>query len=108
MGRLGNADLDVFAVAELRELMLEVLRADYRLLATHSRPVLDRIGAPVVAYSGDRDPGCAPCDAAGWERATAAGFALRVFPGDHFYLVPGAAELVGDLVARLSGVPSPR
>jgi pyochelin biosynthetic protein PchC len=108
MGRLGNADLDVFAVTELREMMLDVLRADYRLLATHSRPVLDPVAAPVTAYSGDRDPGCAPADAAGWEHATSAGFALRVFPGDHFYLVPRAAELVGDLVARLSGVPSPR
>lgn len=106
MGRLGNADLDLFAVTELRELMLGVLRADYRLLATHSRPTLHRIAAPIVAYCGDRDPGCAPDDAAGWERATAAGFALRVFPGDHFYLVPGAAELARDLVARLSGVAS--
>jgi pyochelin biosynthetic protein PchC len=108
MGRLGNAELDLFAIAELRDLMLSVLRADYRLLAGHRRPVLDRISAPIAAYSGDRDPGCAPDDAAGWSRATAAAFTLRVFPGDHFYLVPHAAELVGDLVARLSGVPSPR
>lgn len=107
MGRLGNGELNIFAFAELRDLMLSVLRADYRLLYEHPRRALTTISAPIVAYGGDRDPGCAPDDAAAWAPATCAAFELRVFPGDHFYLVPSAADLVSDLVTRLSGVPSP-
>jgi pyochelin biosynthetic protein PchC len=99
--RLGNRDLDVFALAELRELMLPVLRADYRLLSDHRRANLDRISTSITAYSGDRDPGCTPHDAAGWVRATSGSFDLRVFPGDHFYLVPEAEALMADLVQRL-------
>lgn len=105
--RLGNptgGGIDVFAVKDLRELILPVLRADYRLLSTHRRPEIVPVSAPLTAYCGDRDPGCGPQDTADWARATTGGFTMKVFPGDHFYLVPGAAELVADLSGRLSGV----
>ena len=108
MTRLGNGELDIFTFTELRDLMLSVLRADYRVLFEHPRRALTTVSAPIVAYSGDRDPGCAPDDVAGWARATSARFELRVFPGDHFYLVPRAADLVRDLTTRLSGAPFPR
>lgn len=106
LGRLGSAELELLAHTELRELMLPVLRADYRVLAEHRRTRIDPIDAPITAYGGDRDPGCPPHELPAWSQATTGEFSLRTFPGDHFYLVPGVAELVADLLARLSGVPS--
>ncbi len=103
---LGNAQLDIFAVEEMREMLLGVLRADYRLLVDHRRDRVDRLAAPIVAYSGDADPGCSPADAREWSRATCGRFDLRVFPGDHFYLVPFAAQLVEDVLGRLGYAPA--
>ena len=96
--RLGNKQLDLFAIAEMRELLLGVLRADYRLLADHrpSRPT--RTITSVTGYCGDADPGCAVDDVAAWRSATGGSFRLRVFPGDHFYLDPLAAEVVHDVL----------
>jgi pyochelin biosynthesis protein PchC len=104
--RLGNGELALFEIADIRDLVLSVLRADYHLLASHRRQRLDRVSAPIVAYSGDRDPGCAPHDACGWSAATTGGFTLKVFNGDHFYLVPRASELVSDLIRRSAGTHS--
>jgi pyochelin biosynthetic protein PchC len=103
---LGNRDLEVLAHPELRKLVLPVLRADYGLLAAHRRDRIDPVAAPVTVYSGDRDPVCPVTELGAWSRVTTGGFALKVYPGDHFYLVPLAGQLVGDLLARLAATVS--
>ncbi len=55
--RLGTLGGDAYAVPELRELLLPVLRADYRLIETYDRKRPPVLRAPMVAYLGDRDPG---------------------------------------------------
>ena len=106
--QLGNRNTDLFAMVEIRELLLSALRADYRMLSRYRRDLISRVSAPVTAYAGDRDPGCSPAQVAQWSIATEGPFSVRVFPGDHFYLVPAAAELVEDVVDRIasSGVLS--
>jgi pyochelin biosynthetic protein PchC len=100
--RLGSEELDVFEIPEIRDLVLPVLRADYRLLATHGRRHIDRVTAPIVSYVGDQDAGCSVDLARGWVRATSGAFALRVFSGGHFYLTGHRAELIDDILGRLA------
>ncbi|MFI9048197.1 thioesterase II family protein [Streptomyces sp. NPDC053427] len=100
--RLGNLDAEAYDIPELRELLLPVLRADYRLLENHRPQHPRRVRAPITAYTGDDDPHCGVEDARTWSELTAPGaFDVRSFPGDHFYLVPRERELLADLSDRL-------
>ncbi|MFC4498117.1 MULTISPECIES: thioesterase II family protein [Streptomyces] len=99
---LGDHQAEAYDIPELRELLLPALRADYRLIEAYrpDRPVALR--APITAYTGRDDTSC-PAQAVGaWAELTEPGrFALRSFPGDHFYLVGHETELVADIAARI-------
>ncbi|MBT2491917.1 thioesterase [Streptomyces sp. ISL-96] len=104
---LGDLGSEVFDIPELRELLLPALRADYRLIETYRPEHPTPLRAPVTAYIGDDDPGSGRVreDVTAWAELTTAGdFALRAFPGDHFYLAPCEAELTTDIAQRLEGV----
>ncbi|MFD0744449.1 thioesterase II family protein [Phytohabitans flavus] len=98
--RLGNPDPLVFADPDLRALVLPALRDDYRLLETHAF-ARRRVRAGIVAYGGDRDPACGVRALPAWAELTAGGYAQRIFPGDHFYLVQCEPALVADIAGRL-------
>jgi surfactin synthase thioesterase subunit len=106
--RLGTLGGDAYAVPELRELLLPVLRADYRLIETYDRKRPPVLRAPVVAYLGDRDPGVTRQGVEAWSELTGGDFTVRSFPGDHFYLAPREAELTADIAERLARLPVAR
>lgn len=86
--RLGGTSSELFDNAELWRLMEPVLRADYQLIETY-RPVPGRrLRCPVTAFAAEDDGELTVEQAAGWAQATDGPFALRTFPGGHFYLVP--------------------
>ena len=88
---------------DLAELLLPVLRADYRMIETYRPPpVLPRLAAPVTAYAGARDTDGRLPDFEAWAQTTTGGFRLRIFPGGHFFLVPEEAALLTDLTAQLA------
>ncbi|GAA3464511.1 thioesterase II family protein [Saccharothrix longispora] len=99
--RLGGVDPAVLADPDLSALVAECVREDYRLVETHTGWSTTPLPVPVSAFVGDRDPDLTPDDAARWAALTTAGFRLRVFPGDHFYLSAQpdrvAAEVLADL-----------
>ncbi|WP_432138459.1 MULTISPECIES: thioesterase II family protein [unclassified Streptomyces] len=88
---------------DLTELVLPALRADYGLLRRYTAEArAERLDIPVIAYYGDADTDVPAADVVAWADVAAPGtFTARAFPGDHFYLVPHAADLVGDLTAHL-------
>ncbi|MFJ8632670.1 thioesterase II family protein [Streptomyces sp. NPDC093568] len=85
----------------LRPLIMPALRADFGLLSTYRPAHLRRLGVPVTACGGDRDPVCTAEDLATWADVTEKGLEVRVFEGNHFYLNPRREELVGYLTAEL-------
>ncbi len=102
---LGGAVSGALDDPGLRELLLPVIRADYRLTDDY-RPGTPRpLAAPVSAFLGDGDPHVSPQDMRAWAACTRAGFELTVLPGDHFYLVGSRPWLLGDLDALLGGRP---
>lgn len=100
---LGDADGGALDLPGIRELVLPALRADFRLLRGYRPADPAKVAAPITAYAGLSDPGCPVPGARAWSELTLGGFALRVFPGDHFYLVPEQAALVADVGSRLAG-----
>ncbi|GAA5703089.1 thioesterase [Streptomyces avermitilis] len=97
--RLGDLGSQAYDIPELRELLLPALRADYRLIESY-RPATppEPVASPVTAYLGRSDPGCDRDSVLAWSELSSAGdFALRTYPGDHFYLAQREAELVADV-----------
>jgi surfactin synthase thioesterase subunit len=86
--RLGGTSGELLDNAELWQLVAPVLRADYRLVETY-RPVPGRqLTCPLTAFAAEDDSEPTPAQAADWAHATRGPFALRTFPGGHFYLIP--------------------
>lgn len=98
----GWTDPAVFDHPELRELVLPPLLADVRASLSYHRDDPVRLRCPIAAYGGSGDPGDVPRELAAWGELTSGSAAGRVFDGDHFYLRAAEAELVADIVARMS------
>ncbi|MGI5378201.1 thioesterase II family protein [Streptomyces sp. CA-251387] len=92
----------VYDHPELRPMIMPALRADFRLLAAYRPTRLRRLGIPVTACGGDRDPACPPDDLSSWSDVTTKGLDIEVFEGGHFYLGPRKEELLALIAAQLS------
>lgn len=86
--RLGATSAALIDEPEVRDVVLAGLRSDYRAVARY-RPSAGRLTTPVVGLVGDDDPDVTPDDMRLWTDVTAGLMTLHVFPGDHFYLIPG-------------------
>ncbi len=94
---LGGLPREVLDDLELREIVLGPLRADSRLLRGHAFKPLRRVRTPIIACLGTEDRGCTVAQLDGWREVTYGPFRLRLFAGNHFYLVDQAAELIEGL-----------
>lgn len=99
---LGGTTSDVLGNAELMELILPVLRADF-LLHDSLEAGPPRLDCPVLACGGTEDPNVVRADLEAW-RGVGGGFDLRLFPGGHFYLREQRRELIATLMARCAAV----
>ncbi|UQA92488.1 thioesterase II family protein [Streptomyces halobius] len=98
---LGHGNTEVYDNPQLRELLLPSLRSDFRLVERYDPPRGRSTPTPLTVYIGDRDPDVSVEDAESWRSATTGGFALKTFPGGHFYLVDAEAALLTELSQRL-------
>jgi pyochelin biosynthesis protein PchC len=108
LSRLNGTRPEVLAIPALREMFLPALRSDYRLVELYrprSHPVLR---CPLTVLLGDCDDEVDPDQARLWAPFTRAGFSMRVFPGDHFYLIGREPELVDEILRCLAGDALPR
>ncbi|MER7402186.1 alpha/beta fold hydrolase [Streptomyces sp. NPDC000070] len=83
---LGGTPDAVLRSAEMMELLLPVFRADFQVCDGYRftpRPLLD---IPVTALGGATDPGVPVTGLTAWRDLTTARYAMRLFPGGHFYL----------------------
>ena len=100
--RLDPEGAAVYELPELRNMIMPALRADFRLLAAYRPARLHRLGIPVTACGGDRDPACTVEDLRSWSDVTAKGLDIEVFEGGHFYLGPRKEELLAFITTQLS------
>ncbi|MFF0740136.1 thioesterase II family protein [Streptomyces sp. NPDC004111] len=84
--KLNGTDMTLLDDAEILEMILPSLRADYRLVESYRRGPGTRLSCPVVALTGDNDPRVTVEEARRWAEETSGPFELRVHPGGHFYL----------------------
>jgi medium-chain acyl-[acyl-carrier-protein] hydrolase len=106
---LGATPPEVFSSPDLLELVLPILRGDFRACETYrprDRPKLD---INIAAYGGLGDADTSRDELLGWQRETTGECVVRMFPGGHFFVsdCPGRviAMLERDLVEAPAAEP---
>ncbi|SFP31270.1 alpha/beta fold hydrolase [Actinomadura madurae] len=84
--RLGGTAAVLLSEPALREMVVPILRNDYRLAETYRCADPRPLRCPITAVIGERDPEVTRAEARRWEHLTRAAFKLWVLPGGHFYL----------------------
>lgn len=88
---------------DFRELILSVVRNDYRAIETYQCRADAMISSPIVAITGDRDPDAGLAEIEVWGSHTSGSFFATSFPGGHFFIDSNCrpiAQLIRDHCAR--------
>jgi pyochelin biosynthetic protein PchC len=101
--RLGGTPPELVDDPAVRAMALPPLRADYRMSETYESDPTATVPCPVTAHAGRDDPEVDPSAMKAWAtRTTHEDFALCVYPGDHFFLVPQREAVTADVLRRLA------
>lgn len=101
--RLNGTPELVLQNAELMELLMPVLRADFEIVETYHyhHPKGELWDWPVTVFGGMSDGEVAEAELAAWREHTRSTFRVQMFPGDHFFLQSAQPELLQTLALSL-------
>ncbi len=106
--RLKGTPAEVLESAELTDLLLPTVRADFELIQKYEYQSEAPLSCAIRAYGGLQDTEVPAADLKAWQEQTTGTFKVRMFPGDHFY-VHTSADLVNvlrrDLLDLMSEQP---
>jgi medium-chain acyl-[acyl-carrier-protein] hydrolase len=88
--------------AELMQLVLPILRADFAACETYVYQAASPLECPISALGGLQDEYVTRDGLEAWREQTSASFYLRMFPGDHFYLNTDRQLLLRTLARELT------
>jgi medium-chain acyl-[acyl-carrier-protein] hydrolase len=97
--RIDGTPSEVLEHAELMELMLPLLRADFQLVQTYEYIEGDPLRCPIFAYGGLQDYEETRERMLKWKEQTESRYKLHMLPGDHFFL-RSSQSLLLELLAR--------
>ena len=80
--------------ADLREVIMPVLRADLALLENYQYQAEPPFAVPLTIIGGLEDRSASPEGLRRWSQHAQAPIKLRLIPGGHFYLRPPPTELI--------------
>lgn len=101
MHKQGGTPADVFASPEMLQLTLDVLRADYRLIANHVYRTQAPLPMPLHALAGSDDD-IPREDIDAWQTETTGRFSVSWFEGGHFFIRDNEAAVLKRIVDCLS------
>lgn len=84
--RYNGTPEEVLNNAELMQLLLPTLRADFSVLENYVYTPSTPIDCPITAFGGVQDWKATYDDLLAWQHHTNAAFSLQMFPGDHFFV----------------------
>lgn len=91
----------------LAEMVLPAVRNDYRAVETYRYRGGERLRCDIVALLGRSDPTTTPEQSARWRDHTSGDFAVRLFPGGHFYLDEQQRQIADLITPFLASVGAP-
>ncbi|HQP32419.1 MAG TPA: thioesterase domain-containing protein, partial [Deltaproteobacteria bacterium] len=83
---LGGTPEELLANPEILELLMPVLRSDFKAYETYTFQEGQPLTCPITALGGTRDKLVEREDLNGWSVHAGAGFGLHLFEGDHFFI----------------------
>jgi surfactin synthase thioesterase subunit len=93
---------EVLETPELLELMMPILRADFRAAETYAAANRPKLAIPIVAYGGLLDADVSRDQLLAWADETTACCTVRMFPGGHFFLRTARDQVVAALTRDLT------
>jgi medium-chain acyl-[acyl-carrier-protein] hydrolase len=93
---------EVFANAELLQLMLPVVRADFALVETYCQQAEPPLQIPITAFGGLSDGHFGREDIGAWSAQTTADFKLHMLEGSHFFFHTARPLLLRLITAELA------
>ena len=101
LSKLDGTPREVLEHAELMEIMVPLLRADFQLVQTYEYVAEAPLQCPIIAYSGLQDRYVTRDLLLPWKEQTISEFRLHMLPGDHFFLRSSQTPLLGLLAREL-------
>jgi surfactin synthase thioesterase subunit len=98
--------------AELMQVFLPTLRADFAMIETYDYADDHPLDCPIVCFGGRQDHRTTQATLDAWRDLTRGPFALRMFPGSHFFLndqralfLRALSDELTQCLTELNGVP---
>jgi medium-chain acyl-[acyl-carrier-protein] hydrolase len=102
LGRLNGTPKEVLQNAELMELLIPLLYADFTINETYVYAAGEPLDCPISAFGGLQDDQVNRYDIAAWRDQTRGAFTLRMLPGDHFFLHSARSLLLRTIAQDLA------
>jgi surfactin synthase thioesterase subunit len=84
--KYGGTPEEVLENAELVQLFMPILRADFAVVETYAYKPEAPLDCSITAFGGVEDGRVSRDELSAWQAQTGGAFSMRMFPGDHFYL----------------------
>jgi surfactin synthase thioesterase subunit len=104
--QLGGTPAELLDNAEMMQLTLPVLRADFRVCASYRHRPRAPLACPVHAFGGRADQAVRDT-VAGWKDEAGGAFTLDWYDGGHFFLHDHAQAMLARIATLLSGSVAP-
>jgi medium-chain acyl-[acyl-carrier-protein] hydrolase len=92
---------ELLANAELFDLLLPMIRADFKAVQTYRHRATEPLQMPVTVFGGLEDTGTTAPQLQEWRTYTKGGFSLWMLPGDHFFVISHRRDLLQLLSGQL-------
>ncbi|HEY2391542.1 MAG TPA: alpha/beta fold hydrolase [Candidatus Angelobacter sp.] len=102
--RLNGTPSEFFEHAELQELILPLLRADFEIVDTYEYASEAPLACPITVYGGEQD-GRVPIESlTAWKKQTSTKYNLRMLSGGHFFIESHKIEFIKTFVDDLKAI----
>ena len=101
--RLGGTPEDILQNRDFLDVLLPVVRDDFRLVETHTSAASPPVSCPICVCCGDRDQDSPLPLLEEWAKLTTGGCTIHLFPGEHFYLYDTKNDMPDFLARHIMG-----
>jgi medium-chain acyl-[acyl-carrier-protein] hydrolase len=92
--RLNGTPPEIFQHADLMEILLPMLRADFGISETYQHKPTLPLSCPLTVLGGTRDPMATRDELCAWAAHSPDGMTMHMFDGDHFFIRSAQAAVL--------------